>query len=75
MALVALLCDGHVLIEDVPGVGKTMLARAAWARCPTCPCRQPSSDRSVGKHIGVQAVEARGKVKRVVLNILTGRQP
>ncbi|MBX7214348.1 MAG: MoxR family ATPase [Thermoflexales bacterium] len=25
---VALLCDGHVLIEDVPGVGKTMLARA-----------------------------------------------
>jgi MoxR-like ATPase len=28
LALVALLCDGHVLIEDVPGVGKTMLARA-----------------------------------------------
>jgi MoxR-like ATPase len=28
MALVALLCQGHVLIEDVPGVGKTMLARA-----------------------------------------------
>jgi MoxR-like ATPase len=27
-ALVALLCEGHVLIEDVPGVGKTMLARA-----------------------------------------------
>ncbi|MBN1137371.1 MAG: MoxR family ATPase [Anaerolineae bacterium] len=25
---VALLCEGHVLIEDVPGVGKTMLARA-----------------------------------------------
>ena len=24
----ALLCDGHVLIEDVPGVGKTMMARA-----------------------------------------------
>ncbi|MDQ3880825.1 MAG: MoxR family ATPase [Chloroflexota bacterium] len=28
MALVALLCQGHVLIEDVPGVGKTMLAKA-----------------------------------------------
>jgi len=28
LLLVALLCDGHVLIEDVPGVGKTMLARA-----------------------------------------------
>jgi MoxR-like ATPase len=26
--LVALLCEGHVLIEDVPGSGKTMLARA-----------------------------------------------
>jgi MoxR-like ATPase len=28
LTLVALLCEGHVLIEDVPGVGKTMLARA-----------------------------------------------
>lgn len=26
--LVALLCRGHVLLEDVPGVGKTLLARA-----------------------------------------------
>lgn len=26
--IIALLCDGHVLIEDVPGTGKTMLARA-----------------------------------------------
>jgi len=26
--LVALFCEGHVLIEDVPGVGKTMLARS-----------------------------------------------
>jgi MoxR-like ATPase len=28
LLLVALLCEGHVLIEDVPGVGKTMLAKA-----------------------------------------------
>lgn len=28
LALIALLCQGHVLIEDVPGTGKTMLARA-----------------------------------------------
>lgn len=26
--VIGLLCDGHILIEDVPGVGKTMLARA-----------------------------------------------
>ena len=26
--LVALLCEGHVLIEDVPGLGKTMMARS-----------------------------------------------
>ena len=28
LLLVALICEGHVLIEDVPGVGKTMLARS-----------------------------------------------
>src|SRR5438477_12520950 len=27
LALIALLCQGHVLVEDVPGVGKTMLAK------------------------------------------------
>jgi MoxR-like ATPase len=26
--VITLLCEGHVLLEDVPGVGKTMLARA-----------------------------------------------
>ncbi len=28
MAVLGLMCQGHLLIEDVPGVGKTMLARA-----------------------------------------------
>lgn len=27
-AVIALLCNGHLLLEDVPGVGKTVLARA-----------------------------------------------
>src|SRR5437899_10280927 len=28
LSLVAYLCEGHILMEDVPGVAKTMLARA-----------------------------------------------
>ncbi|MDR2658263.1 MAG: MoxR family ATPase [Oscillospiraceae bacterium] len=35
MVLIALLCRGHVLIEDVPGVGKTTLA-SALARSLDC---------------------------------------
>lgn len=28
LVIIGLLCQGHILIEDVPGVGKTMLARS-----------------------------------------------
>ena len=28
LAMVAIFCQGHILIEDVPGVGKTMLAKS-----------------------------------------------
>jgi MoxR-like ATPase len=28
LALTALLCEGHVLLEDVPGIGKTTMAKA-----------------------------------------------
>lgn len=35
LVAVALLCEGHILLEDVPGVGKTMLSRAV-ARSLDC---------------------------------------
>jgi len=39
LVLVALLCEGHVLIEDVPGIGKTMLAKTV-ARSLGCTFRR-----------------------------------
>jgi MoxR-like ATPase len=49
LAIVALLAEGHVLVEDVPGVGKTSLARAlagsidsSWHRIQFTPDLLPS---------------------------------
>lgn len=39
LLLISLLCEGHVLIEDVPGVGKTTLA-SAMARSLSCSFRR-----------------------------------
>src|SRR5437016_11930007 len=39
LCLITLLCEGHLLIEDVPGVGKTMLAKAL-ARSLDCTFRR-----------------------------------
>jgi MoxR-like ATPase len=39
LALVSLLCEGHILLEDVPGIGKTTLARAI-ARSLGCSFRR-----------------------------------
>jgi len=49
LALIALLAEGHVLLEDVPGVGKTMLAKSlarsidcTWRRIQFTPDLLPS---------------------------------
>jgi MoxR-like ATPase len=50
LVLAALLCGGHVLLEDVPGTAKTVLARAIgqsidgveWARIQCTPDLQPT---------------------------------
>ena len=39
LAVVTLLCEGHLLLEDVPGIGKTMLAKAV-ARSLGCSFRR-----------------------------------
>lgn len=39
LVLVAVLCEGHILFEDVPGIGKTMLARSV-ARSLGCTFRR-----------------------------------
>jgi MoxR-like ATPase len=39
LALVALLCEGHILVEDVPGIGKTTLAKTL-ARSIDCSFRR-----------------------------------
>jgi MoxR-like ATPase len=39
LALVGLLAEGHLLIEDVPGIGKTLLARAL-AKSLDCSCHR-----------------------------------
>src|SRR5918992_5839607 len=49
LALVALVAEGHVLLEDVPGVGKTMLAKSiarsvgcTWSRIQFTPDLLPT---------------------------------
>jgi len=39
LTIVALLCEGHILLEDVPGIGKTVLAKAL-ARSLDCSFRR-----------------------------------
>ncbi len=39
LAVIALLCEGHILLEDVPGIGKTILAKSL-ARSLGCSFRR-----------------------------------
>ena len=60
LSLVALLAEGHLLIEDVPGVGKTMLAKAL-ARSIDCSMRriQFTPDLLPGDVTGVSVFDQR----------------
>src|SRR5579884_2856358 len=60
LLLVALLADGHVLLEDVPGIGKTTLAKAL-ARSLGCSFRriQCSPDLTPSDIVGVGVYDQR----------------
>ena len=52
LCLVTLLCEGHLLIEDVPGVGKTMLAKslARSLDCTVPPHPVHARPAALGRH-------------------------
>ncbi|MBI4337288.1 MAG: MoxR family ATPase [Chloroflexi bacterium] len=54
LALTALLCSGHILVQDVPGIGKTTLAKAL-ARSLDCTFKriQFTPDLTPGDVLGV----------------------
>ena len=78
LALVVLLAEGHLLIEDVPGVGKTMLAKAL-ARSIDCSVRRiqftpdllPSDVTGVSIY-DMQAREFEFKPGAVFANLVVG---
>ena len=62
LAIVCMLAEGHLLIEDVPGVGKTSLARAlatsidcSWKRVQFTPDLLPSD--LIGVNVYQRATE------------------
>jgi MoxR-like ATPase len=49
LALVALLADGHILIEDVPGIGKTTLAKPSLTHMWAAATGRSSTVLSIGQ--------------------------
>jgi MoxR-like ATPase len=62
LALTALFAEGHLLIEDMPGVGKTMLAKA-MAKSTSCTCKrvQFTPDLLPSDVIGVSVYDGRAR--------------
>jgi MoxR-like ATPase len=78
LALVTLLAEGHLLIEDVPGVGKTMLAKAiarstdcVWRRIQFTPDLLPSDITGVSIY-NATTLDFEFKPGAVFANILLG---
>jgi MoxR-like ATPase len=78
LALVALVAEGHLLLEDVPGVGKTMLAKSlakslgcSWSRLQFTPDLLPSDVTGVNVW-DARTGEFRFKAGPVFANICLG---
>lgn len=66
LVLIALLCKGHVLLEDVPGTGKTTLAktiaRSIGLQLQTHPVHARSPTLRCDWHLDLQSAIARVRV-------------
>jgi MoxR-like ATPase len=78
LAIVALVAEGHVLIEDVPGVGKTMLAKSlarsidcTWRRIQFTPDLLPSDVTGVSIY-SARSGEFEFKPGAVFANVVLG---
>ena len=81
LALVALIGEGHLLLEDVPGVGKTMLAKSlaksincTWRRIQFTPDLLPTDITGVNICLGDEINRASPKTQSALLESMEERQ-